>query len=270
MIRAFWQSRLTAGAIWALSAVLAAVIWVRDLEQGYPLYIPIVAAVLTLCLGAAVGRLAGNIVANTRNTKLLGLLHVELDPRAFLDAYTPVPERLKKGSWDYAVSRSYLAGGYAAAGEFDRAASLLCPDCGGKPQAALAVRGLYYSNLCACALAQGDCDKARQAAAGLEAVVADPAASPAFAQNMGLQLTFCRERLACLEGGQVDRQWLSGQLKSAPYALRRLEILEVLARDALRRGRGAEARSWLEQMSEAAGKTYWGDWARQKLAELAD
>lgn len=268
MIRGFWQSRLTAAGLAALSAVLAVALWVRDLRQGYPLYIPIVAAILLLALGAVAGRIAGNIVANSQNTRLLSLLHVSLDPAAFLAAYEPVPERLKKGSWDYAVARSYLADGYAAAGEFDKAMDTLCPDCAGKPRAALSLKGLYCGNLCSYALSKGDCARAREAAASLEAVLEDGAANPAFAQNMRLVLTLCRERLACLEGGKVDRQWLSGQLARAPYALRRLEIQETLARYALLRGRTDEAREYLEQIRQGAGKTWYQAWAAAELSRL--
>lgn len=264
MIRGFWQSKLTAVGLPALSAVLAAVLWIRDRQQGYPLYIPAVASVLLLALGAVAGKIAGNIVANARNTRLLSLLHVELDPAAFLSAYEPVPGRLKAGSWDFAVARSYLADGYAAAGEFDRAMDTLCPDCAGKP----ALSGLYYGNLCSYALSKGDCARAREAAAGLEAVLEDGKANPAFAQNMRLVLNLCRERLTCLEGGKVDRQWLTGQLERAPFALRRLEILETLARYALLRGRTEEAGEYLDQICQGAGKTWYQGWAREELRRL--
>ena len=270
MIRGFWQSRLAVGGILLVSAVLAAVIAIRDVSMGYPAYIPIVAAVLTLGIGAAAGRLVGNIAANTCNTRLLGLLHVELDPEAFLQAYEAVPGRLKEGSWDRAVASSYLAEGYAAAGRFSEAMATLCPSCTGKPQAILAVKSLYYSSLCSYALSSGDCSRAWEASEELEKIISSQDISPAFAQNMRNQLNLCRERLACLGGEEVDRQWLTSQLAQAAYTLRRLEILETLARYAINLGRDEEAREYLEQMRQQAGKTRYRDWAAQEMNRLKE
>ena len=49
MVRAFRQSRLTAVGVFAASAVLAVLVWIRDREL--PFYIPLVASVLLLLLG---------------------------------------------------------------------------------------------------------------------------------------------------------------------------------------------------------------------------
>lgn len=125
MVRAFRQSRLTAVGIFASSAVLAVLIWIRDREL--PFYTPLIASVLMLLLGVFVGRLAARLVADACNTKLLGLLHVELDPDAFLRQYAEVPGRLKPDSRDYLVASAYLANGYAAKGDFDAALDALAP-----------------------------------------------------------------------------------------------------------------------------------------------
>ena len=82
MVRAFRQSRLTAAGVFTAAAVLTILVWIRD--RGLPVHIPIIASVLLLLLGVFAGLLAARLVADSFNTKLLGLLHVELDPDAFL------------------------------------------------------------------------------------------------------------------------------------------------------------------------------------------
>ena len=145
MVRAFRQSRLTAAGIFAASVVLTVLVWIRD--RGLPVHIPLIASVLMLLLGVFAGQLAARLVADSCNTKLLGLLHVELDPDAFLRQYAAIPGRLKPDSREYLVSSAYLADGYAAKGDFDAALAALAPlERAGLAQDA-ALRGLYLQDL---------------------------------------------------------------------------------------------------------------------------
>lgn len=154
MVRAFRQSRLTVVGVFAASVVLAALVWVRDREL--PVHIPLIASILLLLLGIFLGRLVGNLVADSCNTKLLGLLHVELNPEAFLTAYAQVPERLKPDSRDYVVASAYLADGHAAKGDFDGAIAALCPPERAGLGESAALRGLYLQDLCGYRLCAGD------------------------------------------------------------------------------------------------------------------
>ena len=267
MIRGFWQSRLAAGGIFAAMAGVAVLVWVRD--QGMPAYIPLLATILLLALGAVAGRLAGNILASHLNAKCLALLHVRLDPAAFLARYEPVPPRLDRASQGYAVACAYLADGYAAAGEYDRAIAALCPSFEGKKGEDLALKGLYYNNLAAYRLGGGDAAGAVDALKALAGVVEQcRTAKPAFAQNMAANLRLYQNWQACLAGGRVEGEWLGSEVPKAPYQLRRLELLKVLALYELKKGRPGRAREHLEALRQSAGKTCYGPWAEEALAGL--
>lgn len=262
MVRAFRQSRLTAVGIFASSAVLAVLIWIRDREL--PFYIPLIASVLMLLLGVFVGRLAARLVADARNTKLLGLLHVELDPDAFLRQYAEVPGRLKPDSRDYLVASAYLADGYAAKGDFDAALAALAPLERADPAQDTALRGLYLQNLCAYRLGKADRAGSAQALSELEDLIAACGEKQAkLAQNLSGTAALLRARLACLKGRAVDRAWLEQQLWQAPFRLRRLDILQILAQDALRRLGSEQAAPLLARLREEGGKTWYAAWARE-------
>lgn len=269
MIRAFWQSRLAAGGIFAFMAGLAVFVWIRD--RGLPFYIPLLATVMLLALGAVSGRLAGNILASHLNAKCLALLHVKLDPAAFLAKYEPVPARLAPGSQSHAVACAYLADGYAAGGEYDKAIAALCRDFTGKKGEDLALKGLYYNNLAAYRLGAQDAAGAGEALEELAGVVeACRTAKPAFAQNMESNLRFYKNWQALLAGGKVEGEWLAAELPKAPYQLRKLELLKVLALYELKKGRLGRAREHLEALVHFAGKTCYGPWAEEALARLPE
>lgn len=267
MVRAFRQSKLTAAGIFAASAVLTILVWIRD--RGLPVYIPLVASVLLLLLGVFVGRLAARLVADACNTKLLGLLHVELDPDAFLQQYAGIPGRLEPDSRDYLVACAYLADGYAAKGDFDAALAALAP----LEQAGLAedtaLRGLCLQNLCAYRLGKGDRPGAAQALEELDALAAGCGEKQAkLAQNLSGTASLLRARLTCLKGRAVDRAWLEQQLWQAPFRLRRLDILQILAQDALRRLGPEQAAPLLARLRDEGGKTWYASWAREQLGQL--
>lgn len=274
MIRGFWQSRLTACGIFALTAGMAVYVWVRDLGAGMPVYIPLLASVLLLALGYAAGRLAGNLTASHLNAKALALLHVQLDPAAFLASYAAVPGRLRGAQ--HAIASAYLADGYAAAGEYDKAVATLCPDFAGKSLTGtrgeeLSLKGLYYNNLAAYELGREDPRAAGAALDELEKVIGQSRQDkPAFADNMANNLRLYRSWQACLEGRKAESEWLAAELPKATYNLRRLEILRVLAMDALRRDRLGRAREYLEEMQSKAGKTCYRTWAEEALNNLPE
>lgn len=269
MIRGFWPSRLTACGIFAGMAGIAVYVWVRDLGAGMPVYIPLVASLLLLALGVVAGRLAGSLVASQCNAKCLALLHLQLDPAAFLEKYAAVPGRLRGA--EKAVACAYLADGYAAAGEYDKAAAALCPDFAGKKGEDLSLKGLYCNNLAAYELGRQDPRAAGAALDRLEEVIGQSRQDkPAFAQNMADNLRLYRSWQACLEGKKAESEWLQAQLPKAAYNLRRLEILKVLALDALRRGRLGRAREYLEDLRRSAGKTCHAAWAEEALNSLPE
>ena len=197
MVRAFRQSRLTAAGIFAASVVLTVLVWIRD--RGLPVHIPLIASVLMLLLGVFAGQLAARLVADSCNTKLLGLLHVELDPDAFLRQYAAIPGRLKPDSREYLVSSAYLADGYAAKGDFDAALAALAPlERAGLAQDA-ALRGLYLQDLCAYRLGKEDRPGAAQALEELEGLIAGCGEKQArLAQNLSDCAALLREGVGAL------------------------------------------------------------------------
>lgn len=265
MIRGFWPSRLLSAGIFLAACATAVAAAVRDVQRGLPAYIPVLAVVLLLALGVVAGRLAGNILANQLNTKALALLHVQLDPEAFLARYAPVPGRLRQGSRSHAVACAYLADGYAAAGRYDEALAALAPP----PAGDLALQGLYHSKRAACLLGKEDAPAAAEALDALEQVVeASRAEKPALADNLGETLRLYRSWLACLSGGRAEGEWLANELPKAPYQLRRLELLKVLALYELSRQRLGKARGHLEELQRTGGKTCFVPWAAAALANL--
>ncbi len=166
MIRAYRRSRIAVCVILLLSFLVVGLVWYQD--RAYPLYIPIIASILTLGLGIVVAKLVGNILANMENTRYLGYLHMELDPKKFIEAYQDVPGRLPQGSYQAAVCSSYLADGYWADGAFSKALETLE---GKLPEGNLALEGLYTGNRCAYYLAQGNLKQAEQAIRRLDEIV---------------------------------------------------------------------------------------------------
>jgi hypothetical protein len=266
VIRAFWQSRLAAAVVVVVSLGIVALIWIRN--QANPVYIPVVATLLMFGIAYFTARLLGNIVANIQNTNRLGLLHMELNPDAFLKRYVDVVQRLRPGSRERAIAGAYLADGYAAAGQFDQALETLQANFSSR-NGDLALSGLYYHNLCTYFIAKGDLNGARQAADELEKIVAacwDKRA--ALAQNLKESLTLHRTHIACAAGEKIDTKWLQGQLDKATYKLRKLEISQMLAQSALAAHDFSAARRYLSNLSTEGGKTYYKRWAAQQFNRL--
>ena len=76
-----------------------------------------------------------------------------------------------------------------------------------------------------------------------------------------------RARLICLKGRAVDRAWLERQLWQAPFRLRRLDIQQILAQDALRRLGPEQAAPLLARLRDEGGKTWYAAWAREQLRQ---
>lgn len=261
MIRGFWQSKLTVAAIAALTVAVAAAVWVRN--RAYPVYIPIVASVLVLAIGLILARLLGSIVANLQNTRVMSLLHVDLQPEKFVAKYARVPAALPKNSKSYVLACAYLADGYAAAGRFDEAEAALCePERAGFGDDA-ALQALYYNNLCAYALGAGKLPAAREAADRLLQVLTGARAqNPALADNMAAREKLYRNHIAAMRSQHVDRTWLEQQLNGSHFLLHRLELAQVLAIAARNYNDSAAEAQYLAMLEKEGGATWYPAWAR--------
>lgn len=240
------------------SVVIAVLIWFRD--RNHHIIVPIIASALMLGIGYFAARLLGNILAGMENTRYLGYLHMELDPEKFVENYRDVPERMK-GS-DAAITRSYLADGYAAGGDYDKAITLLSAD---PPAGNLPVEGLYASNLAAYYLGKGDTDQAAAAVQQLDEIInVCRVSKPDLARNLTESLTLHRQHLNCLTGKKVDTDWLDAAFQRAQYNIRRLEIAKVQAMYALREGDSKTAKERLTYLRKNSGKTCFKRWADQQ------
>lgn len=266
MRRAFWQSKLATGAVFAVSLFIVALIWLR--RWGGPVYIPLVASALMLGIGLVFGCLVGNMVAGSVNVKLLGYLHVELDPEKFLAAYEKVPGRLKAGSVDQAVTSAYLADGYAALGQFRQALDTLRLP-GEESKQYVALRGNVLQKRCSYQLFAGDAPAAKETLAQLGALIQDaekdPETKAQLLDNLKTSRRILQNRLNALGNKQVEEGFLLTKVKGATYTLLRLELWQTLAIWSLREAEEEKARKYLDHLVREGGKTFFVPWARERL-----
>ena len=123
MIRCFRKSIITVSAIAA--AALLLVIYVLFFKSFAIWWLRPVTAAIVALIGIFAARTAGNIVASSENTKLLGLLFHEMRPVEFIEAYRPVAEKTRKKSFDGFASYAYLADGYSASGNPEEAIRII-------------------------------------------------------------------------------------------------------------------------------------------------
>lgn len=256
MIYGFKRGRMGFCAVMGISVLLAILIWLRD--QQYPVFVPIIAAMLTLALGLVAGRLLGNVLASSENTRYLGYLHMELDPKKFIDCYQDIPKKVR-GENTAAICRSYLADGYAACGQYDAAIALLSV---APPADNLAIRGLYAANLASCFLAQENITASEETLLELNHIIdACRLNKTDLASNLTEMYSLHKQHLACLQNKPVDTDVLESAFARAQYNLRRLEIAKVLALTAIRDGDTSSKKKHLSYLRKNGGKTIYKQWA---------
>ena len=267
MAKGFRQSRLAFWGVMVLGILLSVLLWIRD--RNYPIYIPLIASVLSLLIAFFAGRVIRNLIANSLTTERLGYLHMELDPDKFIAAYEAVPPRLDKGSRDRAVAYAYLADGYAAKGDFAKALVLLEEGFSGANLEDAALRGLYLSNRGVYQSALGELEAAKESAKALRELIDGCWRSRnALARNLQDGLLLLEGDLALQEGRLPDKKALEEIYGRCAFNLHRFEIDRLLALRALAVGDRAEAKQHLQTLAEHGGKTRYTGWAQEKLAAL--
>ena len=93
--------------------------------------------------------------------------------------------------------------------------------------------------------------------------------NPALSSNLGETLALYQQHLNALNLQSVEEDYLKTAFSKAQYNIRRLEITQVLALDALRRHDSAKAKEHLSYLTEHGGKTFYVSWAKEKLEELS-
>ena len=276
MIHAFRKSLFTCWGVRIAAAALIVFLWIHDLNRGYQIYIPIVATLLAAAVGFLLSRLLGNLVASNENTRLLGILHMDLDPDRFIDAYREIPAKVRKGTRDHAVLSSYLADGYAAAGNPEQALLILEEGFGGMEEVLkgsqekdLPLQGLWHGNRLLYLLDAGKTEEAKKAASAVEKLItACEKTNRALAENLRTSLLLRRARISIAEGTRIDDKWLVTLVSGSTYHLRRLEIYRTIVENALLRGDRKEASEYIGRLQKEGGKTWFSGWAEEAEKKL--
>ena len=256
MIYGFKRGRAGFAVVMGISVVISVLIWIRD--RNYPIFVPAIATVLMLALGVVAGRLLGNVLASSENTRCLGFLHMELDPKKFIACYREIPDKVR-GENTAAICRSYLADGYGADGNYDEAISVLSI---APPADNLPVQGLYAANLTGFYLAKSDLEGAQRWMDRLEEIIDACRLNKAeLADNLTDMLRLHRHHMNCLAGERVDTESLEIAFNRAQYNLRRLEIKKILAMTAIRDKDEAAKKEHLSYLRKNGGLTVYKRWA---------
>lgn len=256
MIYAFKRGRAGFCIVMGISVLISVLIWIRD--RNYPVFVPMIATALMLALGVVAGRLLGNVLASSENTRCLGFLHMELDPKKFIACYREIPDKVR-GENTAAICRSYLADGYGADGNYDEAISVLSI---APPADNLPVQGLYAANLTGFYLAKSDLEGAQRWMDRLEEIIDACRLNKAeLADNLTDMLRLHRHHMNCLAGERVDTESLEIAFNRAQYNLRRLEIKKILAMTAIRDKDEAAKKEHLSYLRKNGGLTVYKRWA---------
>ena len=192
MYRGFRRSRIVMGVTLALTVALTVFVWMRN--RGRAVYIPVLASVLLLGIGCTAARLLGNITASVACTGMLGILHMDLDPEAFLEQFLPVARRIPGESRDGMVCRFYLSDSYFAAGRYAEAKSVL-GELPARFYTDAPVAGVWYADLARAELALGE--NADEAMEGLRGIIALSGGKAALRKNL-------QESLSLFEPGGLQ------------------------------------------------------------------
>jgi len=203
MYRGFRRSRIVMGVTLALTVALTVFVWMRN--RGRAVYIPVLASVLLLGIGCTAARLLGNITASVACTGMLGILHMDLDPEAFLEQFLPVARRIPGESRDGMVCRFYLSDSYFAAGRYAEAKSVL-GELPARFYTDAPVAGVWYADLARAELALGE--NADEAMEGLRGIIALSGGKAALRKNLQESLSLLEARRDAAAGQPVDREQL--------------------------------------------------------------
>ena len=245
MYRGFRRSRIVMGVTLALTVAPDG--FCVDAKPGGAVYIPVLASVLLLGIGCTAARLLGNITASVACTGMLGILHMDLDPEAFLEQFLPVARRIP------GESGTVWSAGFIFPTAISRRAAMLRQSlCWGSSRPLLygcPRGGVWYADLARAELALGE--NADEAMEGLRGIIALSGGKAALRKNLQESLSLLEARRDAAAGQPVDREQLEEQLNRAGHKLRSLELLQV---SPWMPGTGATRQSAGQARPDAAGK----------------
>ena len=261
MILCFRKSRLSLVISAVVIAALSCAIVLYD--KGKPVYVPILSVFLIILIGSLAAILLANNVASAENQRLLGILHIDLDPQRFIREYSPVPARAFAGP-SRILALANLADGYAAAGDFAKALETLqAPGNECKEKDRLSLSCLYASSRCRYTILSGDAAGAEKCMSALANAISEASRTlPALSKNMKDTMSLWRILLNDIEDKDVSADYVSREISGAGYNIMRLELQWVLARQYERSGDTAAAKSAYETIAREAGGLYLAERAR--------
>ncbi|MEG2672318.1 MAG: hypothetical protein RR937_03985 [Ruthenibacterium sp.] len=253
MIRCFWQSKLV--AVLGAGLTLGLTVWAVLYRAQQPIWIMGITAVLMLLLGLVVTKLLASNIATHRNQMMLAMLHLELAPQKFIDAYADVPAHTAPHSATHAVACSYLADGYCAAGNPSLALQTLTQDTGAAlPKSKDALEGLYYHNQCNYYLHADDAEHAIVAAQHLQALINRILKeNTPLALNLNADSKLFKAWIDFLNGDAVDTASLTEKLEAQPSKIKKLDTEWLLARVFAKMGNVEQARHYGADILENGG-----------------
>lgn len=265
MIRCFKKSIFASAGIFLSTIVVCVFIWIRNLGNSF--YIPLIATGLMFLIGICSGIILGNVISSSENSRLLSILHVDLDPERFVRKYECVPNKASKAQ--RAIAISYLADGYSAMGQQDKALQTLSSDFSDrKGNEVLSLRCLYHNNRCHYMLLKRDVEAARKEIINFWKVLeTTKKENEALYKNMKEAYLFYRNWLNYYEGKAVDTIMLSRKIQTVPFLIRRMEMQYLLAMTYERDGRKKDAYNAFNAIVEKGGKLFIAKDAASHLAK---
>lgn len=267
MIRCFNKSKtiFAAGLVCTVALAVAA----GAQRTGYPLWVLGITVGLVLLLGISFSKLLAGMVASQCSQKLLAVLHIALMPEQFVEAYACVPQRAARGSTARVITAAYLADGYCAMGQPQKALDTLVWEFETKkPSARPTLEGLLLHNQCRYLLHCGDAQGASDAADRLQKAVEQlRQQNTALAQNLSEELRFYRIWVDLLNGQSVDMAYLEQKLKQLPTNIARMEVCWVLAQHCQNSNQPDKAGEYLRRIAAEGGGLALAQKARRLLEQ---
>lgn len=264
MYLGYTKSRISMALVFLFSIVLCVLVCIRD--RALPIYIPILACVLLLAIGVLTARLMANLIATAETTKLLGILHMELDPETFVRKYKDVPNRIPEKSRDRRIASFYLSDGYAAMGDYESSVNVLQSPAD-EQKTDYPLKGAYYTALIRGELGMNDFESAEQHLATLDRLIIQSPGKD-LAKHMRANHRLYTALLAVMKGETIDVKLLKQDFEKSEYEIRRLELLKIFALNDKNRHAVNSEKDHLNKLAEHGGKTVYAAYARERLEEI--
>ena len=240
MVKCFSKSRIFAGMIWIFYVLLAGILLVR--RPATPVLIRIFVVMVLVVTGYLIGHLAGNLVADNENTKLLKILYVDLEPGRFLEISQPVLKALSEKSSKYGICSSYYADALALQNKYKEASAFMEQSFQYMPEKP-SLKGLYLGSRLRYALLANDKEKAAEYKGELDRLFGTLEASGNKKLKLNLKQNYhgYMEYSNYLNHKTYHLDVIQDSYENSPVLTRKLEFAFLLSRMYRERGKEEKA-----------------------------